>query len=180
VGFAGRLVDDHKRVSDLIEAVALLLPEQHRRIRLLIVGDGADRSVLEALAADRGIADLCRFVGYQRDTAAFYALMDLFVLPSQREGFGLVVAEAMLAGTPVVATRVGGVPSVLDEGRAGLLVSPRAPHEIAAAIRTLQDDPSKRRELAEKAETFARAHHTGERYAADVARLYEKLVAEMK
>ena len=174
VGSVGRLLDSHKRVSDLIDAVALLADE---RVQLLVVGDGPDREALERQAQARGIAGRCRFVGYQGDLGRYYRLMDVFVLASAHEAFGLVLAEAMMADVAVIGTEVGGVPDVLDFGRAGRLVPPLQPAALAAALRDLLDDPEGRRRLAERGRIFAEARFGDARYAEEVAALYGRLAA---
>ena len=105
--------------------------------------------------------------------------MDVFVLASSREAFGLVLAEAMMAGLPVVGTKVGGIPDVLDGGSAGLLVPPFDPAGLAGAIQFLRDDPVQRRELAARGKRLAESRYRPERYIADITRLYESL-AEAK
>jgi glycosyltransferase involved in cell wall biosynthesis len=177
-GTVARLDDDHKRVSDLIDALART-GEPTSAMKLLIVGDGPDRAALEARARAKGVGDRCRFVGFQRDTSLYYSLMDVFVLASSREAFGLVLAEAMMAGLPVVGTNVGGIPHVLDGGSAGLLVPPFDPAGLAGAIQFLRDDPVQRRELAARGKRLAESRYRPERYIADITRLYESL-AEAK
>jgi glycosyltransferase involved in cell wall biosynthesis len=92
-----------------------------------------------------------RFLGdvSARELAGEYASADVFCLPSVQEAFGIVFAEAMAAGLPVVACRAAAVPEVVDDGRTGLLVTPRRPDEIAAAIERLVRDAGLRKELGE-------------------------------
>jgi glycosyltransferase involved in cell wall biosynthesis len=177
IGTVGRLYDDHKRVSDLIEAMAELL-RGVPNVRLLVVGDGPDRLALERLAMTRGIGEFCRFVGYQPDTAPYYALMDLFVLASAREAFGLVLAEAMLASVAVVGTAVGGIPSILDNGTAGVLVEPCRPRLLTAALQSILADGPRRKALASAGHRRATARYRPERYVTNVAGLYERLCAK--
>ena len=146
--FVGRLARE-KGVDDLLRAAALLAGEMPN-LRLLIVGDGPDRTLLQNLAGDLGIADRAVFAGWvAADALADYlAAASLFVGPSKRghdgttEGQGLVFAEALAAGLPVIATRLGGIVDVVRHGETGLLVDEGSPAQIAAAIRTLADDPA--------------------------------------
>ena len=89
-------------------------------MKLLIVGDGPDLPMLRDLAVEEGVADRVVFAGYQYDVGHFYALMDVFALASAWEAFGLVNAEAMRCGLPVVATRRGGHPRRGGGGRDGV------------------------------------------------------------
>lgn len=175
IGSVGRVLDSHKRFSDLIRAVGLLR-KQGLAAKLLIVGDGPDRTTLETLAADLGLAGTVIFAGYQGKARRFYPLMDLFVLASAHEAFGLVLVEAMLAGVPVVATRVGGIPYVLDEGKAGVLVPPYAPGALAEAIGTLLRDDSTRKMLAVGGRQRAEQTFSADRYCRELDALYQGLV----
>jgi glycosyltransferase involved in cell wall biosynthesis len=170
----GRLHDGHKRVSDILRAVAELRPAIPAR--LIVVGDGPDRQPLEALAQDLGIAEAVHFVGYQAQPRLFLDLADLFVLASAREGFGLVLVEAMFAGLPVVATAVGGIPNVIENGKTGILVPPAAPDAIVAAIARLHDDPKVRQALAAAGQAAALQQFTAERYVAGVDALYTRML----
>lgn len=175
IGTVGRVQDDDKRMSDLIRAlprIVAAVPEA----RLLIIGDGADRPMLETLAADLGVAPFVHFAGYRGNPRPYYAIMDLFALVSATEAFGLVLVEAMLAGVPVIGTAVGGIPHVLDHGRAGRLVERFAPDQIATVAISLLNDPAERRRLGGAGRTHARTHFSASRYAADIARLYRRLL----
>jgi len=130
VGAIGRLVPQ-KAMHVLIDATPALL-EAHPALRVLIVGDGPLRADLEAQAARLGVAHAVRFAGYQEDVVSAYAAMDVFVLPSRDEGFGLVFLEAMAVGVPVVGTRVIGSEDAVEDGVTGLLVPYADPAALAA------------------------------------------------
>ena len=175
LGTVGRLFDDVKRVSDVLRAVERLRPDIPT-VRLVVVGDGPDRSELEQLATDLGLADVVAWAGYQASPAPFYHLMDAFVLASSREAFGLVLVEAMFARRPVVATEVGGIPDVLAGGAAGLLIPPGRPDKLAEAVRRLKAEPSLARQLAAAGAQRAGEEFTAQRYANDVRGLYYSLL----
>jgi glycosyltransferase involved in cell wall biosynthesis len=142
-----------------------------------MVGDGPDREGLEQLAHDLGIARASYFVGYQPDVAGYYRLFDSFVLPSVNEGTPVSAIEALASGTPVVATRVGGVPDVVRDGVDGFLVEPGDTEGAAETLAQLAADPELRARLGESGRT-----HTFERYSVarlvdDVDRLYRSLLA---
>jgi glycosyltransferase involved in cell wall biosynthesis len=142
--------------------------------RLLIGGEGEDRSALEREAHSLGLTGRVDFVGTVNDTAQFYRRLDLFVLPSLDEAFGLVVLEAMAAGLPVVGTRVGGIPEILQDGAQGRLVAPADSQALAGAIRQLCQDPIRRSQMAEQARRRALCFDIGQTVKALQA-VYEEL-----
>ncbi|MCC6139908.1 MAG: glycosyltransferase family 4 protein [Nitrospira sp.] len=154
---------------DLIESLALLR-EQWPQLQCVCVGDGELRQSLEELAAARGLSSMCRFVGSRDDVMDFYAAADLVVLPSHSEGFPFVILEALAMGKPVIATRVNGVPEVIEHLETGFLVKPRDAAGLAGAIRFLLDNPERARQLGRAGRT---AVH--ERFTVD--RMVEKTVA---
>jgi glycosyltransferase involved in cell wall biosynthesis len=172
-GCLGRVFDGHKRFSDAIDALATV-----EGARLLVVGDGPDLPALRARARERGVDDRTRFVGHQADVAPWLAAMDVFVVPSAYEAFGLVVPEAMTLGLPVIATRVDAFPDIVLEGVTGLLVPPAAPPALAAAMRRLRDDADERRRMGEAGRARAIREYSEQRYVEDVRAFYERLVSE--
>ncbi len=175
VGSVGRLSDAHKRFSDLIRALARLeqdLPSLH----LLLVGDGPDRVSLEGLARELGVADRVSFAGYQEDVGAMYGLMDVFALVSNRESFGLVLAEAMYVGLPVICSGVGGMRDVVVEGENGVYVGVGDIGAIARAILGLFRDPRMRQTIGERNERRVDALFSAAEYCARVAALYDELL----
>ena len=138
VGAASRLAPV-KGIAYLVAAmpdVRLQCPNAH----LILAGDGEERAGLEAQAAALGVASRVHFLGYREDVDAVIAALDVFVLPSLNEGMGRVLVAAMALGVPLVATRVGGVPDVLEDGRQGLLVPPADPAALAKSIAAILGD----------------------------------------
>lgn len=176
VGTVCRLFDDHKKVSDLIKAAAMLIDSVHSvNVKLLVVGDGPDKGELVTLAEKLGIINNVIFTGYQRETRPFYDLMDVFVLPSSMEAFGLVLVEAMFAKLPIVATNVGGIPYVVREHIDAILVPANEPESIKNAIANLLDDKSLRANLGESGYIRAKDKFSSSRYVSDIRKLYESL-----
>jgi glycosyltransferase involved in cell wall biosynthesis len=138
-----------KAMDVLIEAAARLAP-RFPRLRVLIVGEGADRPVYEALIDKLGIGDTVKLLGLRSDVPDLLAETDVAVLSTNSEGSPLSVMEYMDAGLPVVATRVGGIPDLIDHGVEGLLVEPRDPDGLAEAIARLLDDPDEARRMGER------------------------------
>jgi glycosyltransferase involved in cell wall biosynthesis len=146
VGFVGRL-DPVKRVQDLIRALTMLPAGFH----LDIFGEGAERPALMSLVKQLRLEDRVQFHGRVVEPLAAYRAVDLLVLPSDAEGFGLVLIEAMAAGVPVVATDVDGIRDVVDNHRTGLLVPARDPASLKAAIERVAFDTSLRSQLIQNA-----------------------------
>jgi glycosyltransferase involved in cell wall biosynthesis len=130
----------------LIEAAARVKAE-HPRLHVVIVGSGNLREELTASAAARGVGDRVHLLGERKDIPECLAAMDVFALPSLNEGMGRALVEAMAAGRPVVATRVGGVLAIVDDGRTGLLVPPGDPEALADALERLLSCPQWAKEL---------------------------------
>lgn len=157
--FVGRLSQE-KGVAYLCDAFAQLA-EDGRRAHLVVVGDGSERSRVEALRARPGLRDRVHLVGWQqqRDLADYYALADVFVGPSVeqpdgwKEAYGLVFVEALASGTPVIATRTGGIADIVADGDNGFLVEQRDAAQIAERIAALMDDDELRARLARNART---------------------------
>lgn len=132
-----------KGIDELIAAFARLA-DRHPSAQLHLVGDGPERSRLEAVAAATSCAARIRFHGFQRDPMPFLRAADVFVLASRRESSPIVIGEARAAGCAIVATAVDGVPETLDEGRAGTLVPPQDVPALAEALHRLLSDPARR------------------------------------
>ncbi len=151
IGVVANLIH-YKGHRFLLEAVQ----EIHRRgldVRCLLVGDGPCRADLERLVKNLGLEKDVVFLGSRQDVPRLLALMDLVVLPSLEEGFPNAILEAMAAGKPVVATRVGGTPEAVVHEETGLLILPGDPRALADAILRLLEDPP----LAEKMGKAGRA-----------------------
>lgn len=133
-----------------------------RGVRLILVGDGPERAALESLALGLGIAEQVVFAGFISDVAGYYAAADLFVMSSHTEGFPMALLEAMAWELPVLATAVGGIPDIVQDGVNGCLVPPGSVEPLAAAMANLLGN----RGLAESMGQAAR-QTIAERFAAD-------------
>ena len=146
-----------KGFEDLIDAAAILKHQVHERMRFMVavagkMTDSAYCRMLQARVERQGVGDVLKFIGFQKDMKAAYSAADVFVLSSRSEGLPMVVLEAMTAGRPVIATRVGGVPAaVLDKG---LLVAPAQPDRLADAMARLVSE----QRLAERLARAGKAH----------------------
>jgi len=107
----------------------------------LLLGDGEEREALEARASELGISGSLTFLGERKNVAEWMSLMEVLVVPSLNEGMGRVIVEAGLMKKAVVATRVGGIPDLIQDGKTGLLIDPRNSETIAHAVACLLEDP---------------------------------------
>jgi phosphatidyl-myo-inositol dimannoside synthase len=137
-----------KRVTDVLDAAALLR-QRIPRVQIRIVGEGPEAARLAAQHARLGLGDSVVFLGHvNRDALALeYSHARCFCLPTVQEGFGLVFAEAMAAGLPVVASDAAAVPELVSDGETGLLVPPRTPGALAAALERVLEDDVMRKEM---------------------------------
>jgi glycosyltransferase involved in cell wall biosynthesis len=146
IATVGRLDEPKKGLAVLLRAVARLARDMQGMdggpsFRLVMVGEGPARQALEALTRAHEIGHLVRFAGERRDVGDLLPAFDLFAQPSLWEGFGVTVLEAMAAGLPVVASRVGGIPEIVRDGETGLLVPAGDADALAAALLRLLEDP---------------------------------------
>jgi glycosyltransferase involved in cell wall biosynthesis len=175
VGWIGRM-SAIKHLPDVLDAFARLR-ELGVDARLCLVGDGPDRELVERHAYERGIARFTLFLGYQRDVAAYYGFFDALLLPSGNEGTPVVAIEALAAGTPVVATRVGGVPDVVEDGTDGFLTEVGDLEALAGALERLARDPSLRDAMGRAGRERTLPRYRVERLVDDVDDLYRELLA---
>ena len=144
------------------------------KAKLLLVGDGEAEVALRAEAANRGVTERVIFAGPRSDVSEILAALDVFVLPSLVEAFPMAILEAMAAGLPVVATRVGGVSECVADGETGLLVPPGDPEALAHAIASL--DPGRRRTFGDAGRRRVREHFTAERLVPRIEAIFESLL----
>ena len=142
VGFVGRLAPE--KGPDIFIRMASFVHAEMRDAYFVLVGDGPLRPALERLATQLGLQDSVKFAGLQRDMRAIYQSLALFVSASHSEGMPLALMEAMASGCPCVATQVGGVVEVMQEGTTGLLARPNDPEHLGAAVISLLKDPASR------------------------------------
>lgn len=144
IGTVCRLSEPEKGLAVLLQAMTQLVgPSGGPLCQLVIVGEGPSYGQLRALSEKLSLSHWVVFAGVRRDVAELLPLMDIFVLPSLSEGFGIAIVEAMAAGRPVVATTVGGIPEIVRHGETGLLVPPGDPGSLAWAVRQLLDHPDR-------------------------------------
>ncbi len=161
----------HKGHRVLLDAVSHL-KSKGRNLTVLLAGDGSERSALEGEVKKLGLDGTVRFLGTPEYVGGILALTDLFVLPSFKESFGIVLVEAALLGKPSVATRTGGVEEAVLHGKTGLLVEPGDAHALAEAIQTFLDHPERLQEFGKRAKSFCEETFVSGRWAAFLERAY--------
>lgn len=143
--------------------------------RLMIVGDGPERATLEEVARQSGVSDSVIFAGRRPDVQGCYDAFDVMALSSRYEGTPLAVLEAMACECPVISSRVGGLPEILANGEAGVLVAPGDDEELAEAIGRLASDPALRIRISKAARKRLERNYSFERVTQQWATLFEAL-----
>jgi len=173
IGFVGRL-EPVKGCDLLIQAAPLVLKEAPDTV-FIIVGDGRDRAAMETEVREQGLEEHVRFCGFRADIHDVFAAMDLFVMPSRNEGIPLVLLEAMYFGVLILATDVGGVPEVIEDGRNGTLVPPEDVEALVGGICALLADREKaERMIREGKETILR-EFTLDQWIGRIEDLYDEV-----
>lgn len=167
-----------KRVIDVVEVfarVAAKVPSQ-----LLMIGDGPDRSKAEYLAIDLGVRDRVHFLGKQDSVSDLLPLADLMIMPSEMESFGLAALEAMACRVPTIATRVGGVPELVEDGVNGLLFPVGDIEAMADASIALLKDESRLEEMRIASRKTAQKYFCASQIIPQYEQYYEKVLTESK
>jgi glycosyltransferase involved in cell wall biosynthesis len=175
IGTVGRL-NEVKRQDLLVRAFAEI-SRRRAEAWLLVVGDGPERSRLEELARELGVAERAVFAGYQANPEWFFAAMDAFALTSRHEGLPLALLEAWAAGLPVVSSAVGGIPKVVEHGRTGLLFESGDEAALVQALEQVLDDAALAERLAAAGREVAEARYSLSRMADDYSRIYTEAMA---
>ena len=178
VSTVGRLtaIKQHRLLLDTVAKAAKTQPA----ILALIAGDGELRRDLESYAAELGIADRVRFLGWRRDLATIYAATDVFVLTSRNEGTPVALIEAMASGVPGVSTDVGGVKDVITSDDVGSRVRDGDSDGLAAHIVRFLADDELRRLTGQRARAAVLDRYSLDRLVRDIAALYSELIADAR
>ena len=176
VGAVGRLSPE-KGLDHLIKAASTLIQQGHD-LEIWIIGEGEQEAALRDLAQHEAITDRVQFLGFQTEVKPLFESMDVFVLSSLREGLPNVLLEAMSMEVPVVATRVAGIPSILDDGENGLLVEPGSSQEISSALEHLSTHPDAGREIATRARETIESRYSFSARMERVLSIYETVESQ--
>jgi glycosyltransferase involved in cell wall biosynthesis len=175
IGMAGQLIarKGHRLLLDSLPSVL----DAHPRARVLLFGRGPLEAAIRRRIETLGIAGRARLVGYRDDFVELLPGLDLLVHPAQREGMGSVVLEALACGVPVIASRVGGIVDVIEDGVHGVLVSPEEPRLLGRAISAMIADAGTRRSLAQAGRQRVREHFSVESMTTEYKALYASVLS---
>ena len=174
VGFVGRLVPD-KGGALLLRAAQQVLAG-HSKTKFVLVGEGPSRREWETLACQLGIGEQVVFAGVRDDMSSVYASLDMLVLPSLVESMPMCVLEAMAAGRPVIATRVGAVPKLIIPEQTGLLLNSADVNELASAILRLLADQQLANRLGQNGRAHVAEYFSAEAMALAYVEQYQRLL----
>jgi glycosyltransferase involved in cell wall biosynthesis len=153
------------------------LAEAHPRLRYVVVGDGDDRPRLERIVRELGLTERVMFIGARNSIEQVLPAADVFVLPTLMEALPTVLAEAAGMGLPIVASRVGGVAEMVDDGNSGFLVPPADPEALSQGCGKLLADPDLRRSMGGRARRLAEEWFDLERQVGRLAQLYRQVIS---
>lgn len=145
-------------------------------LKVVIVGDGPDRKPIEDMITRFGLLSNVILVGQHSDMPGIYAALDVFVLPSLNEGLPMTILEAMAASKPVIATRVGAIPSVIKDGETGLLLEPGDAHGLRSAVARLLSQPDLCRRIGAAAYNWVSRNYTSEAMALKYRQMYDEVL----
>ncbi|HEX7238208.1 MAG TPA: glycosyltransferase family 4 protein [Gammaproteobacteria bacterium] len=177
--FAGKLLAGHvgaldnaQKGQEYIIAVAREIERSQPDVHFVLVGGGEDEAMLKAKA--EGLSNLT-FTGFVDNVGDYLAAFDIFILPSNREGIGSILLDAMEQGLPVVASRVGGVPDIVHDGENGVLIDPASPAQLRDAILSLKANPALRRAFGERGREVAK-HFSSDEMCRRYFAVYEEVL----
>ncbi len=175
---AGRLSPE-KGHRFLVEAIALLQRSSNSS-HFVFCGDGPCHEELEKRSRELGVAQFCHFVGFRKDIRNIFQAMDLMVLPSLTEGLPNVVLEAFACAKPVVATDVGGVPEIVEDGINGILVPPERSDLLAEAVMNCLNSAERRRKMGEAGYHKVKSDFSFESQTRKLEGIYEEILSDRR
>ncbi|MDH7515352.1 MAG: glycosyltransferase family 4 protein [Bacteroidota bacterium] len=181
IGTVGRL--DRGKGQEYLLRAAARLPVQGKLL-ILIVGEDTRGEhqrygeFLRGLTRELGLEQAVRFLPFRLDIETVFHAMDIFVLTSLSETFGMVTVEALASGLPVVGTNTAGTPEIIHDGETGLLVAPGDPERLARALYTLMETPELRHRLAEQGRRHAEERFSHHRQCEEIEKLVDRIIGE--
>lgn len=167
---------ERKGLKYLIEAMPDITAK-YPNIKLVILGEGPEENELKKLVESLKLANHIEFLGRRKETPKFLKSSDIFVLPSRREAFGMVNLEAMVTSLPVIATKVGGIPEIIENGKNGLLVEPENTSALSGAILKFIKDPELRKKIGEAGYRTVVEKFDAEKMAQEYEKIYNQTLS---
>jgi glycosyltransferase involved in cell wall biosynthesis len=177
-GFVGRLSSE--KGPDIFLATAARVLQEFSRVKFVVIGEGPDSEKLERMIDELKIRESVQMLGRRDDMPSIYASLDILVSSSRQEGLPMAILEGMASRLPWVATAVGDVPTVVQDGVTGLLAPSEDAAKLAAGILELLRDPSKRKQFGTAARKLVEDEYSAERMTADYLRVYQEAIAAVK
>jgi len=162
-----------KGIHVLLKAIEALV-ETKKNLHFAIAGDGPQRKTLEKLIAKRGLTEFVTLLGRQKNIPYLMKTADFFILPSMREAFGMVILEAMVSGLPIIASRTGGIPEIIEDGKTGLLVPPNNPQKLAETIACLTSSKKTREKFIKNSSLLVEKKFSAKIMAKNYEKIYKK------
>lgn len=160
----------------LLEAAQQVI-DRYPECCFLIVGDGGQRQFLEEKTSHLGLNEKVIFAGSRKDVPEILPMLDAFVLPSLKEGLPMALLEAMAAKIPVIASKVGAIPNIIEDGISGLLIPPENPDAVAEAINTILSDENSAKEMTRRGFQKVRDHFSSKKMAEKYLTVYRELLS---
>ncbi|MBU1203310.1 glycosyltransferase family 4 protein [Patescibacteria group bacterium] len=167
-------------IDDLIKAVHFLVYKMGINTKLVIFGSGPDEQKLRNLAVEKKVTDNVLFMGYTdyKKLPPYVESADIFCRPSLSEGFGNSFVEAMAVGTPIIATRVGGIPDFLQDGQTGLFCEVRNPASIAEAVSKYVKNPELYKSIVQRGQELVKEKYSWDKVASQMDRVYQRMLGK--
>ncbi len=175
IGTVGRLIE--AKCYDKLLQVAANVYDANQSVRFLIIGDGPLSKRLRQLAKELKVGGVVKFLGQRDDIPDLLSAIDLYVITSQREGLPVSLIEAMMAGKPIVATAVGGIPEAISSGKDGILIEPARTEQMHETILKLIESPDERERLGANAKEKALRKYSPESVLAKIENLYREILS---
>jgi glycosyltransferase involved in cell wall biosynthesis len=175
IGAVGSLIK-RKRIIDLIGAIAMVVNRSEHPVKCMIIGKGPEKENLRTKVNERTLDSRIIFTDFQSDAISYINALDIFVMPSGKEGLPRVVLEAMLMGKPVIASDITGPSELVVNGETGFLVPMGKTRAIAAAVLGLIENPVLRKQMGEKAKERVTRNFPVEKYVNNVNEIFEELI----
>lgn len=174
IGIIAAFAKYHKDHQSFLQA-AKLIKNQFSMVQFLIVGEGEARSAVENTVLSLGLKENVRVTGFRNDIPQILSILDIFVLSSFLEGLGSSILEAMASSLPVVATNVGGIPEIVEDGINGILVPPRNSESLFQSILYLLKNEEKAKEMGQAGYRLVREKFSIEKMVREISRIYKLL-----